>query len=52
MFDELSQRVNRLEAVVYRDKTPISVHDLDDGGIENQPANMVDLEDRDEEDFV
>lgn len=47
VFDELSQRVNRLEAVVYRDKTPISVHDLDDA-LEKEPAQIVDLDDRDD----
>lgn len=36
---------------MYRDKTPISMHDLDDA-MEKEPANMVDLEDRDEEDYV
>ena len=36
--------------MVYRDKTPISVHDLDDGLDGKEPQNMVDLEDRDDDD--
>ena len=32
---------------MYRDKTPISVHDLDDA-LEKEPAQIVDLDDRDD----